>query len=459
MDHHSSLLKTISLLFFSVLILGRIERLTAEPSSLPEPLTLEYALSLSDEPGADLQYADAQWAKARAEQQIAGAETGVKVSIEGRLRWIEPSWIAYDKGPDDHKISLVVRKNLYDFGRSTGRLAAAAEYSRSYEWLYQNSRLQRRIIIMERYFDVLLADLEAARDEEAMAVAFVALDKLRNRHELGQVSDVELMELESLYQNSRRRRTVSQNQQRAARSRLAIILNRPAALPAELTMPALQQAERELPGYEKLFNKAIRDNPLLQARRAEVESARKSLDVAKAGSRPMLEAVLEASDYSRVMGSYDDWRAGVEFAIPLYTSGSLDASVAKEQARLYESQARLSEAEDTVRQAVLDLWLKLQELKVQRDEMAAIKDYRDLYLDHSRARYEMEVQTDLGDAMVRLSEAELGRKRTDFQIALAWERLDALTGGPVESASTKSSPENQQPPTENTDEKSGGIND
>jgi len=84
-----------------------------------------------------------------------------------------------------------------------------------------------------------------------------------------------------------------------------------------------------------------------------------------------------------------------------------------------------------LRHAVLELWLQLQTLKVQREAAGVGRDYRELYLDRSRALYELEVNADLGDAMVRLTEAELAEVDTEFQTALAWARLDALTGGPV----------------------------
>jgi hypothetical protein len=41
----------------------------------------------------------------------------------------------------------------------------------------------------------------------------------------------------------------------------------------------------------------------------------------------------------------------------------------------------------------------------------------------------MEVKADLGDAMVRLSEAQLAEARHRFATALAWARLAALTNG------------------------------
>ncbi len=56
------------------------------------------------------------------------------------------------------------------------------------------------------------------------------------------------------------------------------------------------------------------------------------------------------------------------------------------------------------------------------------QNYRDLYLDRSRALYELEVRTDLGDAMARSTEAQWLAAQADYRLLLAWARLDALTG-------------------------------
>ena len=60
--------------------------------------------------------------------------------------------------------------------------------------------------------------------------------------------------------------------------------------------------------------------------------------------------------------------------------------------------------------------------------MRAQKDYRELDLDRSRALYELEVKTNLGDAMVEYTGAEREMVMTEFRIALAWEQIDNLTG-------------------------------
>lgn len=403
---------------------------------LPDPLTLEYALSLAEEVDPRLQQAQADIDLARATTMEAEAATGVNVWVEGRARWVEPADASPDQSHEDHKLSLIARKNLYDFGRSRAQQAAAMAELAGREQFYLDSSRQRRLEIMQRYFEVLRADLEFARDDEAMAVAFVTLDRLRSRRELNQVSDLAILTQENDYQQARRRRSASEGRMRVARARLAIALNRPGALPANLVHPALPQLQRQLPDYEALLAKALADNPYLRFLQKRVEAARQRVEGAYAGRRPRLSGEVEASEYSRSMGSNDKLRAGLYVEVPLYDGGATNSAVAHRQAELYRAQAQLTEAEHTLRQAVLEQWTELNNLRVELEQAAVQSNYRDLYLDRSRARYEMEVTADLGDAMVRLSEAQLDEASVRFAAALAWERLDALTGGPLVAAET-----------------------
>ncbi len=87
------------------------------------------------------------------------------------------------------------------------------------------------------FFEVLLADMEYDRDSEATAVAYTRYDRLRDRNELGQVSDIEVLQAASEYRLVRRERAVSQGRQRTRRALLAEVLNRPGVLPDTLVEP------------------------------------------------------------------------------------------------------------------------------------------------------------------------------------------------------------------------------
>ncbi|MFO7592783.1 MAG: TolC family protein [Pseudomonadota bacterium] len=400
----------------------------AEPEPLPEPLTLDYALSLADEMHPTLLAQEARRELTRAQMMQVEADNALSVSIEGRARWVEPSSIAEDEGvTDDHKLSLFVRKPLYDFGLNNSKREAARQSEMGAAQRYRMALRERKVAIMQAFFDVLLADMQYARDNEELAITYIALDKLRNRQEMGQASDIQVFELESEYQRVRTRINRSRNLQRATRSRLANLLNRPGMLPSDLQRPSLDYHKRELPEYEELLEAALEYNPQIKALESELDAARRQVEAARAIAGPRVDGEVEASAYSRELGSSDRVRAGVTLEIPIYTGGRVDAAVAEQQANVYELQSRLAESRYALRQNVLDLWLELQNLKLQREQAYSEMDYRELYLDRSRTDYELEFEADLGDAMVRMSEAQLALAKNNYEYAIVWERLLALT--------------------------------
>lgn len=399
------------------------------PDVMPDPLTLETALTFADHPHPRLQAGQAELDAAMAEALDAQARTGVQSWIEARLRYTDPLVKYPGYTNDDNRLGIFLAKRLYDFGRSDAAVTAAELDVSSRRLLLDETRQQRRIDILQRFFDVLLADLEFARYNEEMAVVYVALDRLRDRHELGQVSDIAVLEKETEYQRVRRKRFESQNRQRLTRSRLAFAMGLPGQLPANVERPiSLPQVQRKLPPVEELQARALADNRGLQALRKALAAARERVDSVRAGDYPFLDARAEANKYSRPRAGYDNWRVELNLQVPITTGGRTDAAVARERAEVYRLQAELADAEEQVRQQVLELWLRLDALRIQREEMTTASEYRELYLDRSRALYELEVKTDLGDAMVRLTETERDVLKTEFEIALAWEQLDLLLG-------------------------------
>lgn len=395
---------------------------------LPDPLTLEYALSLADEATPDMQQLQAQIMAAEAGVLDAEALTGVNAYLEARAQWVEPSEVAKDQGNEDHRLGLITNKTLYDFGRSRAAENASQHNLSAQKLQFADARSQRRLRIMQAYFAVVLADLQFYRYNEEMAVVFIDLDRTRDRRELGQASDLDVLKKEADYQRIRYLRYQSENEQRRTRAKLAQVLNRPGSLPSNLAMPELKNLKRKLAEVEQYQHAAMEHNLAVRAQRLQVAAAEASVERARATDSPQLKGLLEAYAYERKLGSSDKWRAGLVLEVPLWTGGIKDANTAKAQADVYRSRANLTATERDLEQAVLETWLDIQALQVRLQEMQAVANYRELYLDRSRALYEMEVKADIGDAMVRVSEAERNLREIQFDISLAWARLEALVG-------------------------------
>lgn len=179
---------------------------------------------------------------------------------------------------------------------------------------------------------------------------------------------------------------------------------------------------------QTLQARVLEHNPAVRAARAEVEAGLQRLEAARAGRRPLLTGEVEAAEYAKDFGSRDEWRASVILEVPLLTGGTVKARVARARGELKRARAELARRQLELRQRLVDLFERIQVLQAQRDEAWTRQDYRDLYLDRSRSLYELEVETDLGDAMVESTRARLLAAQVDYQLLLAWAQLDALRG-------------------------------
>lgn len=398
---------------------------SASPMPLPNPLTLEQALALADEPHPDLEFARAELALAQAHRLDAGARYETHAYLDITPETADPS--TGGGYLDDSRARILVTRPLYDFGQTRALTAAADAGVASREFHFLDARQQRRIEIMRRYHDVILADLRYSVDLEEMTHRYLNFDRIRERQTLGQVSELERLEAESHYQEALIQRNASQSNQLATRQRLALVLNRPDEIPNEVVTPVMP-LQREIPEFKALYATAANANPEILALRKNVESAHALLDAARARYAPTLMAELELGKYQRALAARNEVRAGLTLRVPLLRGDDNKAAVAGAQAELASRQARLSKAEHQLHQVVLELVQRLELLKVERAAAQQRLAFRELSLDRQRTLYEMEVQTRLGDALTRLTEAQWMAAKTDLEITFTWARIDTLLG-------------------------------
>jgi outer membrane protein TolC len=410
-------------------------------AAMAERLTLEEALAAASTSHPDRRIAESDLAVARADRQQAESLQDFSLFLDGALRTglrANDSLAYAGEWKPDNVGRIVARKPLLDFGRSSQAIAAADQDIAARQAELFNVESLRRIDIMARYFDVLLADMQYAADNEFMAVAYVDWDNAQDRFEVGQISQPQLLRLEADYQDIRERRNASQQRLRSTRQKLAHAIHRPGQLPAELVEPALEDNVRPVPAYETLLPWVMENNPRVRALRAQLAAADARLEAIRAERNPVLDAEVIAGGYSRESTTRDELSAGVVFTIPLYQGGRVDGRIARELALKERSAAELEKLTLDLADTLL---ATLQEIEWLRGSSRAAADkqieYRDWALERSRAEYELELKTNLGPSMAETQMAQLRRRQVEYRLALALARLEALSGGslpPVEGA-------------------------
>lgn len=408
----------------------------AQAADMPK-LSLDAVLALADAPHPDLDLARAREAGARAEARLADSLDDFRLSLEGALRTGRNDFYN-DRYHPDHQARLAARKSLYDGGLSDIGVAAAQTEASARSLQVMDARAQRRLTLMARYFDVLLADMQYNADTEFLAVAYVDWDNNKDRHALGQIPQWKLVELESRYLDIRTKRNDTRRNLREKRMQLALAMNRTDLVLEDLLDPALADNDRKLPEFDALLNHALAHNPGLQAQAKLLAAAQTRREAVRAAYRPTVEFEAEAAAWSRESSTRDDVRAGLNFVMPLWQGDRVDAGLAREQARITEIQLQHEKLTMQLRQSLLSVWEEIQYLlDSERQSTKTNVLYRDLALEKARAEYEMELKTNLGTSMAETQVAQLRRRAVEYRLALAWARLEALLGTPLADVKMK----------------------
>ena len=401
----------------------------AGASPLPEPLTLADSLaSAVNAEHPELLELRHRLQAIDAELGITRGDYGFSLDLQARIREIGPSDVAESEDPiDDNAASLILSRPLYDFGGQDSRERVLELRKLALETELQLRIELRRIEIMQRYFDVLDADNLFLAENEALAIAFNRYERAQENFELGLAAEIDVLRLQSEFERVRRVRFRAQQQQRLTRARLAVTLGYPESLPATLIAPEIGSL-RELPqNVEALVERALAHS--LEARASDIRTraAQATIGIAEAEDNGSIGLEFEISRYSRETSTRDDWRAGIYFDIPLYSASS-DARVDRATAGYREALARQTAARRSLRLEVLELWQELNQLRIGIEGLEVAREYRDRYLDRSRAEYLLEFRTDLGDSQIEYARTNAERLRTIYAFEVAWRRLALLVG-------------------------------
>jgi len=414
------------------LFLGNATVVLAE-TPLPEKLDFKTAMQLVDQG----QYVESLLANADLETQKSSllAADGIndyKLELTALAQYVDPSVVATEEINDDHRLSLLLKKNLLDFGFSEEKSKAAEARIKSAQLMLEQIRLLKRMEVADNFFNVQLSDLLFSLDNESIASAYITFDKTKERNELKMVSDVELLEAEFEYQKVRARRYQSETMQRISRARFAESINRPNDLPSEVIVPDFSFLKIKRPEYDDLLKTALANNFKLRAQQLLVEAASHELAASRNKNNSTLSTELEWAEYSQETSTRNNWRATLKYSLPLFDNDADKADAAKALAEWQRQKLKLSQVESEIRYDLLEAWQEIYVLTARQDTDEIAEEFRELYQDRSRAYYEMEYRTDLGDSFIRVTEARVEKFKNNSALALVWMKLAMLTGVTLE---------------------------
>ena len=399
-----------------------------QPPYDPDHLQLQDLFKISYRAATPVLQSEVTIEQTQAQFQQLQAQDSFQLDLQGRYTVREYQ----NQSQVNPKLALHGRKTLYDFGRlemqqQASKIAAqAGRQNRGYQ------QARYRLQLMKAYFDVLLADMRYRVLNEKMAVVYVGLDKARDLHEKGELSDVDLAKKNYEYQQILAQRNQASLLQQENRRILANLMGFPEALPDQLQIPNLKKLQKnleQLPELDRLIKLGQQRSPQLLALQKQVAAQQAKVNAAKAQKRPQLVAEGWVGSLSGYHDKYEGrWRFDLGLEVPLYDAGLNQGQVAEARAGLHQALAQLQAQQQQLTDEISHLYFQLKSTQNQIKADQALIDFSDLYLDYSRGLYEWEEKTDLGDAMVQVSEADYQNLKTQLQAALNWTQLLILLG-------------------------------
>jgi len=393
--------------------------------TLPNPFTLDDAMSWSLTANPNLVRQQALQQFNQAEQSAVIAQQGVNLAFIGRLGQRE----FLDERQDYNLAALQLTAPIYDFGRTQAQLAALSTASSANDQLLHYHTLHYRLELMQGVFNIMLADLNYRVQNEAMAIAFVTLDKVEEDFALERVSERKLRESQRDYQTAFLARQQAQLMMRQARMQLGNALGLGATVVPRVDVPSEIRLPDKLDTLDVYQQRLEENNPLLRALALNAAAEQQRVEFAKLGSRPMITAdakVGQLSSYPRTREGR--WEASIGIEVPLYDRGLTRAGVDKALSKVAIAQSEVELEAQRLRNHLTQLYFELSLLGVEEQALVAKQDFASVNLDFARAMYENELQTDFGNAMVEISQADYDQLAFRFRQILLWAQLNLLLG-------------------------------
>lgn len=354
------------------------------------------------------------------------SQYGWQSKLSADLRWIDNSGSSLFQTHDDSRAELLLSKTLYDFGQKKSLSQAGDFQIQAAQSQLASLQSAQRLKVLSAFFQVLISDLKFNLSNEKMAIRFIELDRARERLELDQISEIRLAELDAEYQAIRRQQQTDDLARQQTRLLLAQYMGEPNQLRSELDWPELPGLLESIPVFSAIKAQVLQ-HPALLAMEASIQAA-ESLSLAAAQSkRASIRVEAGMNHYENQIGNRTPGRVSLILDWPITNGGksryqseklALEAeSLAQQyQNQVWQHQYRLMQ----VLQSIASLQAEMQQRETERDFIG-------LYMDRSRIRYEMEVETDFGDALVKQSRLMLETAETRAKLALAWTELADLT--------------------------------
>jgi hypothetical protein len=269
---------------------------------------------------------------------------------------------------------------------------------------------------------------------ERLAISAIRANRVQDNFDVQDASEVELLEKQALTQLDVVKRIEGEAAQITTRAKLAQLLNIPYEdRPDDLVKPDLTHLfKKELEEFEIWQKKIQLNNPELGELKRMLANLKQQRNLEKNNNEIVISSNIRLGEQAYDSNKNGNWRAGLNLIMPFGQSQSQKKKTSELLAKIKQQQLFIGQRAQELNQQALALWLKLKTLKQLNNALITELDYRDLYLERARTNYEMEIKSDIGNAMSNLTDTEWKLAKNEFDFVIVSTQLQQLAGGDYE---------------------------
>ncbi|WP_201339735.1 TolC family protein [Isorropodon fossajaponicum symbiont] len=392
---------------------------------IPNPLSLEQALEIGKNQSLEVQKQQLIISTDLIDLLVAQSNFDLKASLDLQLAQRDQ----YSDNVDDSYTFIRLEKTLFEQSSELGINTAQQTIANAKQNL-ANLKKEKNIDIMRRFFDVVLVDMQLETMLERLAISAIRANNVQDDFDINKASEVELLEKQAITQLDVSKRIKVEAEQILKRAKLADILginyeNRP----DDLTKPELKYYfSKPFTSLDELRENTFKNNTRLQIMRRDLSSIKHQISNHKNDYGVVIKGNVRIGEQAYSREKNGKLRFGINLTMPLGNNTTRQQTITKLGMQAKQAELDIKQFKQNLSSQVLMLWLTLNELKQIQTSLTTELDYRDLYLERARAHYEMELESDIGDALTQFTNTEYKLAKNQFDFVITFEKLALLTG-------------------------------
>ncbi|MBU1997909.1 MAG: TolC family protein [Candidatus Omnitrophica bacterium] len=394
-------------------------------------LTLDVAIALALRENRDILLKKEEVVKAQAKIAESKASFYPSFSLSASVADTRGS---YSKDLIQETTQATLRQYLYKGGKTINTIKYNEYGFQAAQAVLDKTKLDTIYNVHKSFYTLLLAEELSILNKGILQNSREHLRYIRAKYQNGEVPESDIIKSESSLENVRQAYEASLNQLKQANLILISLLY----LDQALTIKPWEEFrfEPKEMAYDLAFLKAMQQRPEISQYEAQVEMARKNIEINKAENRPNIYASWDYYSRSHTAAStsrgWNDYNViGVTFSWPIFDGWLAKSKVEQAIVDLKEAGLNRDKIIKDIAQEVKSAYL---DLKNAISRMVSIEAQVGLYqntLQEIEQKYTKGITSSLGldDARLGLEVSLYNKKQAVYDYIMAKVKFDKATGG------------------------------